>query len=76
MKVNKKIEINITTNFLNRERNVNIATGSWRTLNLCKAPFYFPEPIETILENCTESNNQFYDKVLSMWEVELIPESF
>lgn len=64
----------ITTNFLKRESNVNIATGSWRTLNLCKAPFYFPEPIEIILENCTESNNQFSDKVLSMWEIELIPD--
>lgn len=64
----------MTTNFISRESNVNIATGSWRTLNLCKDPFYFPDPAEIIFENCTESDNQFADKVLSMWELKSIPD--
>lgn len=69
-----KFKYFMTTNFVRRESNVNIVTGSWRTLNLCKGPFNFPKPTEIIFENCTESDNQFLDKVLSMWEVELIPD--
>ena len=69
-----KFKYFMTTNFLKRESNIDIATGSWRTLNLSKAPFYFPDPTENIFENCTESDYQFSDKVLSMWRVDLIPD--
>ena len=37
--------------------NKDIPTGSWRTINLCKAPFNFPEPCLSITENCSEENN-------------------
>ena len=63
----------MTTNFYSREINENIPTGSWRTINLCKPPFNFPEPSETIIENCTESENIFSDKVLSLWDIKSIP---
>ena len=69
-----KIKYLVTTNFLETNSNSNISTGSWRAINLCKEPFNFPEPIQSILENCTEEENQFADKALSIWEVKLIPD--
>jgi SAM-dependent methyltransferase len=39
-----------TTHRLVRE-NIDVETGSWRSLNLELSPFFFPEPIEVILEN-------------------------
>ena len=64
----------MTTNFLDRSVNIDVPTGSWRTINLCKSPFNFPAPIESIYENCTEAENKFSDKVLSIWEVKNIPD--
>ena len=64
----------MNTNFLNKDNNHNIATGSWRTINLCKPPFNFNSPKENILENCSEGkDNEFADKTMSIWEVKLIP---
>ena len=63
----------MTTNFYKRGTNKDIPTGSWRTINLCKPPFNFPEPSETIIEDCTEADNIFSDKVLSFWEVKSLP---
>ena len=63
----------ITTNFLNREINEDIETGSWRTINFYKSPFNFPESIEDINEKCTEAGNKYTDKVLSVWNLDSIP---
>ena len=64
----------MTTNFVERKYNEDIPTGAWRTINLCKPPFYFPEPSLIILENCTEADNQFSDKALCLWELSQIPD--
>ena len=63
----------MTTNFVERTSNVDIATGSWTPINLCKPPFNFPEPILIIMENCTEGENRFSDKALYLWEINQIP---
>ena len=63
----------ITTNFLDREINEDIETGSWRTINFYKSPFNFPKSIEDINEKCTEADDQYNDKVLSIWEIDSIP---
>ena len=52
----------LTTNFLETKYNKNISTGSWRTINLCKYPFNFPEPSVSILGNCTEGDKEFTTK--------------
>lgn len=70
---NSKFKYLLTTSFLNRKINRNIATGSWRTLNLMEEPFNFPKPIEIILENCTEYDSAFSDKALCLWELASIP---
>tara|TARA_Y100000739_G_C20536108_1_gene431329 strand:+ start:212 stop:940 length:729 start_codon:yes stop_codon:yes gene_type:complete len=68
-----KFKYLMMTNFLERDSNVDIPTGSWRTINLCKPPFNFPQPIENIYEKCTEGDNKFSDKVLSIWDFKNIP---
>ncbi len=59
----------LTTTFTDREENRDIKTGDWRTLNLLKAPFLFPEPLELINERCTEFDGQFADKSLGLWRL-------
>ena len=64
----------MTTNFTERNQNMDISTGYWRPINFCKDPFNFPESSFTICEKCTEGNNRFSDKSLSLWEVKNIPD--
>jgi 2-polyprenyl-3-methyl-5-hydroxy-6-metoxy-1,4-benzoquinol methylase len=64
-----------TTSFNARETNEDIVTGNWRPLNLRKAPFNFPAPLMEIDEKCTEGNNQFSDKTMSVWKIEDIIKS-
>ena len=64
----------LTTTFFQRSKNKDISTGAWRAINLCKPPFNFPNPILTINEKCTENNNQYTDKALSLWELKQIPD--
>lgn len=60
----------LTTTFPGRDRNNDIATGEWRPLNLAKAPFGFPEPLELINEKCTEADGAFTDKSMALWKIE------
>ena len=64
----------MTTKFVDRYHNDDIPTGAWRTINLCKPPFNFPDPLLIILENCTEADNKFSDKSLCLWKVKNISE--
>lgn len=58
------------TSFTNQKTNINIPTGSWRTLNLQIEPFNLPEPYYTINEQCYEANGMFLDKCLLIWKKE------
>jgi hypothetical protein len=40
-----------------------------RMLNMEKFPFFFPKPIELIVEGCTEGNGEFADKSLGLWKL-------
>ena len=59
----------ITTSFTKRDKNKNIATGEWRTVNFQLHPFNFPSPLEIINEDCNESLGQYSDKSLCMWKI-------
>jgi hypothetical protein len=59
----------LTTTFTARQGNEDIATGDWRTLNLQKAPFNFPEPVQLINEGCTQFNGDYADKSLGLWRL-------
>ncbi|HSX11028.1 MAG TPA: class I SAM-dependent methyltransferase [Chlamydiales bacterium] len=67
----------LTTCFTESEHymmNVEISTGEWRPLDLRLAPFYFPEPLEIINENCTVIDNAWNDKSLFLWRIEDLPD--
>jgi len=59
----------MTTTFTEREKNVDIETGQLRPLNFRKSPFYFPNPIQIINEECTENDNIYCDKSLGLWNI-------
>lgn len=59
----------LTTSFVDRERNFNIASGEWRPINLEKQPYDFPPPIHVINENCTQDEGTYSDKSLLLWEI-------
>jgi len=44
-----------------------------RMLNMEKFPFYFPKPIEIIVEGCTENEGVNADKSLGLWEINKLP---
>lgn len=60
----------VTTTFASRDKNVDIPTGQWRTLNLQRPPFSFPSPIRLINEHCKEGDGLWADKSLGVWAVE------
>jgi hypothetical protein len=60
----------LTTTFTGRDKNKNIVTGDWRTLNLERSPFSLPTPLVTINEGCTEDGGIHADKSLGLWKVE------
>jgi Methyltransferase domain len=60
----------LATTFPRDIKNVDIAAGQWRFLNLTLAPFNLPEPIELIVEGCTVKNGAHSDKSLGLWRVE------
>ena len=60
----------LTTTFADRDRNVDIPTGDWRTLDLTLKPFLFPPPLKVINEGCTLSGNDYADKSLALWRIQ------
>ncbi|MFQ5439843.1 MAG: hypothetical protein ACE5DL_00095 [Nitrosopumilaceae archaeon] len=57
----------LTTSFIERRKNEDIKTGSWRPLNLLIAPFNFPKPITTINEGWSEK--EYKDRTLLLWKI-------
>ena len=62
----------LTTTFINRRQNRNVATGGWRTLNLEAAPFRLSPPLAVIDERCVHSEGIYRDKRLGLWRRETI----
>lgn len=62
-----------TTHFPAAKKNFDIVTGDWRRLNFTKAPFYWPEPDQSITEGSIEGDGQFADKTLSFWRIGHLP---
>ena len=57
----------LTTTFPAEVHNLDITTGDWRPLNLTRAPFDLPAPVEVLSEGCTENAGAFSDKSLALW---------
>ena len=64
----------LATTFTGRQRNHDIATGQWHSLNLEIAPFMLPPRLKTINEKNTENGGAYKDKSLGLWRVADIKE--
>lgn len=63
----------LTTSFPGRGDNADVEDGDWRPLDLEAPPFFFPEPLLTIVEECHEEGGSYADKSLCAWRVTDIP---
>jgi hypothetical protein len=59
----------LVTSFPEATNNRDIEDGDWRLLNFQLAPFCFPPPARTIVENCIEAGGAYRDKSLCLWPV-------
>lgn len=59
----------LTTTFPEWQRNEDCEDGDWRALNLQRAPFDWPAPVELINEQCDEGNGGWRDKSLGLWRL-------
>jgi hypothetical protein len=59
----------LTTTFLEHDANTDIEDGDWRMLNLERAPFNLPSPIDVLVEDCWEGDGAYSDKALGLWIV-------
>ena len=58
-----------TTTFVDYRDNHDIITGDWRPINLQDAPFNFPAPEYTLIED-PQSSEEFRDKAMGLWLIE------
>ena len=63
----------LITTFPAELENRDIVTGDWRPLNLQQPPFNLPDPLELLVEGCTEQSGLFADKSLGLWRVPDLP---
>jgi hypothetical protein len=63
----------LVTTFIDRTQNEDIENGQWRPLNLQRAPFNFPPPLEILNEGCTQRGQEFADKSLALWRFADLP---
>jgi hypothetical protein len=59
----------LTTDFPAQKRNLRIATGQWRPLNLERPPFGLPPP-QALFPDWTIENGPYNDKALALWPIE------
>lgn len=60
----------LTTTFPELARNLDIEDADWRPLNLQRAPFNWPTPVEIINERCLEAGGAYADKSLALWRLD------
>jgi hypothetical protein len=63
----------LMTAFPDRGDNKDVEDGDWRPLDFEAAPFSFPRPRLTIVEECDEEGGSYADKSLCAWPVADIP---
>jgi hypothetical protein len=72
---NSRAKYLVTTTF-SKHQNKDITTGNWRPVNLMAHPFNLPEPLYLLVEECLESEEQYLDKALGLWNVSDIPADY
>jgi len=75
---NSNIKYLLTTSFTDKDLghewrksvlNTNIPDGAWRPINLEKEPYNLINPIDKIIENCTEHYPNYSDKSLLLYQI-------
>ena len=66
----------LMTSFPGRGDNKDVEDGDWRPLDFEAAPFSFPQPVLTIVEECDEEGGSYADKSLCAWAVPDIPQLY
>ncbi len=64
-----RIRFILMTAFPGRGDNKDVEDGDWRPLDFEAAPFSFPAPLLTIVEECDEEGGSYADKSLCAWAV-------
>ncbi len=59
----------LTTTFHDNEVNERIVSGMWRPLNLTKAPFFLPQPLEIFIESYDGLKRKERNKYLALWDI-------
>jgi hypothetical protein len=59
----------LTTHFADRETNPEIVSGDFRPVNLCRAPFHFPPPLQIINEQSALGDGLFADRSMALWRI-------
>jgi hypothetical protein len=63
----------LTTTFIGRGANDDIATGAWRPLDLQAPPFALPLPLAVVDEKCMHTGGIYRDKRLALWTLAALP---
>ncbi len=63
----------LTTTFPEWNANADCEDGDWRALNMQRAPFFWPEPVELVNEHCDEGGGGWNDKSLGLWWLADLP---
>lgn len=63
----------LATTFPDWRDNHDCEDGDWRALNLTRAPFDWPAPLEMINERCDEGGGGWQDKSLGLWRLADLP---
>lgn len=59
----------LTTHYPDIETNEDIVTGEWRAINICKAPFFFGNPISIYKETYRNEKGQQLNKSLALFKI-------
>ena len=59
----------LVTTFPDWHDNHDCEDGDWRALNLTRAPFNWPAPLELVNERCDEGGGGWQDKSLGLWRL-------
>ena len=63
----------LTTTFIGRGANDDIATGAWRPLDLQAPPFALTLPLAVVDEKCMHTGGIYRDKRLALWTLATLP---
>jgi hypothetical protein len=59
----------LTNHFAGREENLDILSGDFRPIHLCRPPFDFPPPEAVIAELSRLAGGAFADRSMALWRL-------